>query len=262
MALQLALSSARRIFELIDSRERDRGEARRRSRCPRFAEAIRYENVSFRYGDEPVLADIDLTIRAGETVAIVGPVRAPGRRRSSTCSRGCTTRPADGSRSTASTCGTRRSRRFGARSASSPRRRSSSTRTARENIAYGEPDASEETVRAAADAAFADEFVEPPAGGLRHPARRGRRAPLRRPETAAGDRPRDLQGRADPDPRRGDLPARLGVGGAGRAGARQPHAGADDARHRAPPLDGPAGRPHPRSRPRAARRVRARTPSS
>jgi ATP-binding cassette, subfamily B, bacterial len=35
-------------------------------------ESIRYEHVSFAYGDEPVLRDLDLTIEAGRSLAIVG----------------------------------------------------------------------------------------------------------------------------------------------------------------------------------------------
>ncbi len=38
-----------------------------------FNESILYENVSFRYGEVDVLKDIDLEIRKGETVALVGP---------------------------------------------------------------------------------------------------------------------------------------------------------------------------------------------
>ena len=37
-----------------------------------FNEAIRLEKVSFRYADEGVLRDVDLTIRKGQTVALVG----------------------------------------------------------------------------------------------------------------------------------------------------------------------------------------------
>jgi ATP-binding cassette subfamily B protein len=62
--------------------------------------------------------------------------------------------------------------------------------------------------------ANAHDFVAKPAQGLRHPGRRawrqalGRRAPARR--LGAG-----LPGRrADPDPGRGDLQPRFGIGGA------------------------------------------------
>jgi subfamily B ATP-binding cassette protein MsbA len=36
-------------------------------------QGISYEGVSFAYGDQPVLRDVDLPIRAGEIVALVGP---------------------------------------------------------------------------------------------------------------------------------------------------------------------------------------------
>ena len=50
-----------------------------------FNEAIRLEKVSFRYAEEWVLRDVDLTIRKGQTVALVG-IRARGRARSWTSS--------------------------------------------------------------------------------------------------------------------------------------------------------------------------------
>jgi subfamily B ATP-binding cassette protein MsbA len=72
MAVQLALSSARRIFELMDS-HREITEKPGARELPAFAEGIRYERVTFGYGEEPVLRDVTLTIRRGETLAIVGP---------------------------------------------------------------------------------------------------------------------------------------------------------------------------------------------
>jgi ATP-binding cassette, subfamily B, bacterial MsbA len=41
--------------------------------CPPLGQNIRFENVSFSYGDKPVLKGIDLTIGKGETIALVGP---------------------------------------------------------------------------------------------------------------------------------------------------------------------------------------------
>lgn len=45
------------------------------NRTPRFADAIRFENVSFRYRDEheDVLTGVDLTVRRGEFIGICGP---------------------------------------------------------------------------------------------------------------------------------------------------------------------------------------------
>jgi len=72
MAVQIALSSATRVFELVDSQSEIVERPGARALAP-FADAIRYEGVRFGYGDEVVLQGIDVTIRRGETVALVGP---------------------------------------------------------------------------------------------------------------------------------------------------------------------------------------------
>ncbi|MEO8349961.1 MAG: ABC transporter ATP-binding protein [Acidobacteriota bacterium] len=157
MALQLALSSAERVFELIDSPAAiaDKSDA---LSLPPFAREIRYENVSFRYGEEPVLSNVDLTIRRGETVAIVGPSGA-----------GKTTLvnllprlydPTEG-RVTLDGVDLRDA------TLESVRRQIGLVTqetvlfdtSARDNVAYGRPEASDDAVRAASAAAFADEFV-------------------------------------------------------------------------------------------------------
>ena len=70
-ALQRGLASAESVFGMIDAPvEEDRGSvAIGRSRGD-----VRFENVSFSYParTEPALADIDLHVRPGETVALVG----------------------------------------------------------------------------------------------------------------------------------------------------------------------------------------------
>jgi subfamily B ATP-binding cassette protein MsbA len=67
-----AAAAADRVFEVLDlpSEETDRpGEI-----PARFAERIEYRGVSFAYGhDAAVLRDVDLEVRRGEVVAIVGP---------------------------------------------------------------------------------------------------------------------------------------------------------------------------------------------
>ncbi len=72
IVLQMALASADRIFEVVDAENEIVEKPGARDLAP-FSGAIAYENVSFAYGQEPVLSDIDLTIRRGETVALVGP---------------------------------------------------------------------------------------------------------------------------------------------------------------------------------------------
>ncbi len=74
--MQSALAGGERIFGLIDE-PNEIAESPDAVDPGRSAGAIRFERVRFRYGDGPlVLHDIDLTIEAGETVAIVGPTGA------------------------------------------------------------------------------------------------------------------------------------------------------------------------------------------
>src|SRR5262249_34399817 len=69
MAMQIALSAARRVFEIID-RKSEIVEKPGAPDLRPFSAAIRYEKVTFGYGAEAVLLDVDLTIRRGETVAL------------------------------------------------------------------------------------------------------------------------------------------------------------------------------------------------
>ncbi len=69
--LQRGIAAARSVFELLDEEpEADRGQRR----LERASGAVRFESVGFRYAaDGPrVLADIDLDVQPGETVALVG----------------------------------------------------------------------------------------------------------------------------------------------------------------------------------------------
>jgi ABC-type multidrug transport system fused ATPase/permease subunit len=69
--LQDAMPAADRFFELLDAR----GEPPDPPGARRFEgvrEGVRFENVSFSYGREPVLRDVSLEARAGQTVAVVG----------------------------------------------------------------------------------------------------------------------------------------------------------------------------------------------
>ncbi len=69
--LQQAVAAATRVFDLMD-RERDVRDTRAAVDLPRFEDAIRVESVGFAYDGEKVLDGIDLTIRKGEVVALVG----------------------------------------------------------------------------------------------------------------------------------------------------------------------------------------------
>src|SRR4051812_45877334 len=69
---QSSLASAERLFEILDSPaefQRDRGTGDTAT----FEEELRFDDVTCGHGDEPVLSNVDLSVRKGEVIAIVGP---------------------------------------------------------------------------------------------------------------------------------------------------------------------------------------------
>ncbi|MFF4156055.1 ABC transporter ATP-binding protein [Streptomyces sp. NPDC001678] len=74
--VQSGVASAERVFELLDAEEQsaDPVDARRPDRV---RGEVAFEKVSFRYeADRPLIEDLSLTVRPGQTVAIVGPTGA------------------------------------------------------------------------------------------------------------------------------------------------------------------------------------------
>lgn len=70
--IQRSLVSAQRVFELMDAPSEPL-EAGGERPVP-FRRSIRFRHVSFSYdGQTPVLSDIDFEVKAGETIAVVGP---------------------------------------------------------------------------------------------------------------------------------------------------------------------------------------------
>jgi subfamily B ATP-binding cassette protein MsbA len=69
--VQDGMAAAKRIFEVLDTRPEimDRKGA---GIAFRDFKTIEFRNLVFKYEDEMVLKDIDLTVKAGETIAIVG----------------------------------------------------------------------------------------------------------------------------------------------------------------------------------------------
>jgi subfamily B ATP-binding cassette protein MsbA len=65
------MAAARRIFEVLDTKPeiQDKPDA---VLLPHDFKTIEFHNVSFQYEDDLVLKDINLTVKTGETIAIVG----------------------------------------------------------------------------------------------------------------------------------------------------------------------------------------------
>jgi len=208
----------------------------------RFGE-IRYENIGFSYATgKPVLTGIDLTIRAGETIAFVGP---SGAGKTTICSllprfyeptAGCIT--VDGTDIRDLKLGSLRAHigivqqdvfLFAG--------------TIRQNIAYGRLGASDEDIRRAVTSARLDSLVDSLPDGLDTVIGEARREALRRPEAAAGDCPHLPEGSSHPDPRRGHLGAGHGNRARDPGLARRPFGRPDDADDRAPSGHHPPRRP-------------------
>ncbi len=69
--IQDGIAAAKRIFEVLDTEPEIRDRPGAAAVAPDFR-TIEFRNVSFRYEEEYVLRDISLSVRAGETVAVVG----------------------------------------------------------------------------------------------------------------------------------------------------------------------------------------------
>ncbi|MEU1377744.1 ABC transporter ATP-binding protein [Streptomyces triculaminicus] len=74
--VQSGVASAERVFELLDAEEQS-PEAADAVVPERVRGEVSFEKVSFRYEpDKPLIEDLSLTVRPGQTVAIVGPTGA------------------------------------------------------------------------------------------------------------------------------------------------------------------------------------------
>jgi len=155
--LQSGVASAERVFELLDEEEESPEPDTVAS--PPVLGRVEFENVSFSYNpDQPLITDLSLLAKPGTTVAIVGPTGA-----------GKTTLVNLIMRFYEIDAG--RIMLDGRDIALMPRRELRSNigmvlqdtwlfgGSIRDNIAYGNPAASEEQIRAAAKAAYVDRFV-------------------------------------------------------------------------------------------------------
>jgi ABC-type multidrug transport system fused ATPase/permease subunit len=67
---QRAIACATRVYEIIDLPRSERDGTV--SLMPHVRRDLRFENVSVNFGDKPVLAGLNLSVAAGETIALVG----------------------------------------------------------------------------------------------------------------------------------------------------------------------------------------------
>jgi len=70
--VQRGISASERIDEILMADEQVL-ESETAEPISEFKDQIEFRNVSFKYGDEPVLKNINLTVKRGESIALVGP---------------------------------------------------------------------------------------------------------------------------------------------------------------------------------------------
>ncbi|MFC4584836.1 ABC transporter ATP-binding protein [Sphaerisporangium corydalis] len=156
--LQSGVASAERVFELLDAEEQDPDAADPVPPTVRRGQ-VEFEHVSFSYNDDqPLIEDLSLVAEPGHTIAIVGPTGA-----------GKTTLvnlimrfyELDAGRITLDGVDITAMRRDDLRSHIGMVLQDTWLfgGTIRENIAYGNPQATEEDIQAAARATFVDRFV-------------------------------------------------------------------------------------------------------
>jgi ATP-binding cassette subfamily B protein len=156
--LQSGVASAERVFEVLDADEQELDPAEP-ARIEDPHGAVTFEGVSFSYTpDKPLIEDLDLSVRPGQTVAIVGPTGA-----------GKTTLvnlimrfyELDGGRITLDGVDIRDLTRHDLRARIGMVLQDTWLfgGTIRDNIAYGRPGATDEEVVAAAKATYVDRFV-------------------------------------------------------------------------------------------------------
>ncbi|ANE03591.1 ABC transporter ATP-binding protein [Corynebacterium crudilactis] len=74
--LQSGVASAERVFELLDEKEQDSDPAQPETVAD-DANRLEFKNVTFGYTEErPLINNLDLEVRSGSTIAIVGPTGA------------------------------------------------------------------------------------------------------------------------------------------------------------------------------------------
>ena len=156
---QSGMAALDKIFELMDE-DPDIADSAHAVELPRISGEIRFEDVSFSYGGEaPALEDVTLTVPPGQTLALVGETGAG----KSTLAK-LVARFYDPDEGRVLIDGydlrdvTERSLR--SQLGIVPQESFLFSGTIRDNLAFGQPDATDDDVRAAAQAVGAHEFIE------------------------------------------------------------------------------------------------------
>src|ERR1700681_2803550 len=157
--LQSGVASAERVFDLLDADEQEADAESPVLPSTRHGR-VEFENVSFRYNaDQPLIDDLSLVAEPGHTIAIVGPT---GAGKTTLVNLVMRFYELDAGRITLDGVDIKTMRRDDLRSQIGMVLQDTWLfgGTIRDNIAYGNPSATEEQIHAAAEATFVDRFVK------------------------------------------------------------------------------------------------------
>jgi ATP-binding cassette subfamily B protein len=156
--LQSGVASAERVFELLDAEEQSPDPEPAQS-PEQSTGRLAFEHVSFRYEPEtPLIDDLSLVAEPGSTVAIVGPT---GAGKTTLVNLVMRFYELDGGRITLDGIDTATMTRDDLRARTGMVLQDTwlFEGSIRDNIAYGRPDATDDEIHAAAEAAYVDRFV-------------------------------------------------------------------------------------------------------
>jgi ATP-binding cassette subfamily B protein len=156
--LQSGVASAERVFELLDAEE-ERADPASPALPTNRNGRVEFEHVSFRYlADQPLIDDLSLVAEPGHTIAIVGPT---GAGKTTLVNLMMRFYELDAGRITLDGVDIKTMRRDDLRSQIGMVLQDTWLfgGTIRDNIAYGNLNATEQQIRAAAEATFVDRFV-------------------------------------------------------------------------------------------------------
>ncbi len=217
---------------------------------------VRFEHVSFGYDPQRgILFDVDFSIPAGKTVAVVGTT---GAGKSTLARLLYRFYDVDAGRILIDGQDIRAVTQDSLRAAIGivPQDTVLFNDTIYYNIAYGDPTATRDEIDRGGAGGAHPRFHREPAARLRHGRRRARPQAVRRREAARRDRAHAAQGSRDPRLRRGDERARYAHRKDHPGRTRGDRARTHDAGHRAPAVDDRRCRRDPRARARPHRRTR------